>query len=205
MGYQIFTARKSQLTTMKNNAYADMMNKWVEQEHVADQKLAEMQDKDDKLSALNDTYNTQKSNVYKLYKGIDPSTVIEGSNKIVETQRNFDVFGEGKSAGDPGAVFDSEASQQHRATRELCDGKNQKETLEELKEKYEDEKADIERSYSINYQGLTDDETKIEKKIELLETHISEYTQEMSKAEQQEAQEIKTCNPNYNGAGGGQG
>ena len=49
MGYHIFMARKVQLTTLKNNAYADMMNTWVEQEHVADAKLNEMKDKNDKI------------------------------------------------------------------------------------------------------------------------------------------------------------
>ena len=60
MGYHIFMARKVQLTTMKNNAYADMMNEWIEQQHLADEELSLMTDKNAALSEKSSKYRADR-------------------------------------------------------------------------------------------------------------------------------------------------
>ena len=170
MGYHIFMARKCQLTTLKNNAYADMMNQWVAQEHVADQKLDAMETNSENLSAEYKNYSDTKDSIYEKYD------VKTSGHTLDETDASGDTY---------------------RAKRDA--------ELDKAKSDYEEAVNNLKSKYSINIQELSDEESSIEKKIQILETHISEYTQEMAKAEQQEATEIKTCIPNYNGAGGGQG
>ncbi len=174
MGYHIFMARKVQLTTLKNDAYAEMMNQWVAQEHIADQKLDEMQNNSDKLSQEYQNYSTLKDSIYEKY-----DSTIDGEFK-------------GKSLDDKDASGETYRDIRNRE-------------LQQAKDDYEQAVQKQKEEYSINIQKLSDEETAIEKQIQILETHISEYTEEMSKVEQQEATEIKICIPNYNGAGGGQG
>jgi len=196
MGYHIFMARKVQLTTLKNNAYAGMMNKWVAQEHVADEKLQAMQDKNDSIKVLNEKYDNDRDAVYEMFKGHDTGKAFEYS---------YDTDNEKFGTYDEDGKFNSEGYKQREAAKTLVDGKTMQQALDDIKSKYQNDRDEVEGDYSEDYQSLSDEESGIEKEIQILETHISEYTEEMSKVEQQEATEIKVCIPNYNGAGGGQG
>ncbi|MBR6163092.1 hypothetical protein IKQ26_04265 [bacterium] len=175
MGYHIFMARKVQLTTLKNDAYAGMMGAWIAQEHVADQKMDTMETKNENMAQEYKSYSALKDSIYDKYDTSKEGNVMDGGN-LDSTDANGEKF------------------------RDLRDRE-----LQQAKDDYEAKVEEYKGKYEEDIQQLSDDESAIEKEIQILETHISEYTEEMSKVEQQEATEIKVCIPNYNGAGGGQG
>ncbi len=205
MGYHIFMARKIQLTTMKNNAYKEMMNEWIQQTHLGDEEISLMSDKNTALSVEGKSYKSQRDAANEAY------------DKFCETKRAYNNYQ--AAAGDAAAQQDIADKYQQKYGQALNTttapqdpddafkqqfGVDYARYLNNLSDDYKDKKEQIENDYSVDYQILNDQETAIEQAIQVLETHISEYTQEMQKAEQQEATEIKTCIPNYNGAGGGQ-
>ncbi len=203
MGYHIFMARKVQLTSAKNNAYASMMNQWMEQEHVADQQISLMTERNTALQTYADSYQQDRDAANREYNNLlnQKATFDKYTRETdpTEKQRILDEFQNGDTTKqltdvDPDAEF-----------RNSHNGKSISDYLNDLADDYKEDKERYNNEYSVDYQLLTDQETRIEQAIQVLETHISEYTQEMQKVEQQEATEIKTCIPNYNGAGGGQG
>ena len=175
MGYHIFMARKVQLTTAKNNAYASMMNEWIQQTQLGNEEIRLMQDRN--------TTQIQYGNEYKAAKD--------------EIYANYNTWLEGEKAK-------KEADPTYTSEEYTVNGKNLRDLIQEQTDAYTDKKNALDGEYSVNYQLISDQENAIEQAIQVPETHISEYTEEMSKVESQEATEIKTCIPNYNGAGGGQ-
>lgn len=209
MGYHIFMARKVQLTSLKNSAYSSMMNQWIEQEHIADEQLSLMTERNDTLAANAETYKNDRDSAnreynnylqaHKAYQDYQKAETDEDKSKILEDYQKS-VKGEKNAPENLNEDVDPE-----EAFKETHDGKSLRDYLADLSDDYKEEKEKVDNEYSVDYQLLSDQENRIEQAIQVLETHISEYTEEMSKVEQQEATEIKVCIPNYNGAGGGQG
>lgn len=209
MGYHIFMARKVQLTSAKNNAYASMMNQWMAQEHVADEEISLMTDRNNTLQSYSETYRNDRDSANREYNNLlNAQKAIADYNKAGATPEEqaeaLQKYQEAK--GDNTATIDASTEvDPEQAFKDAHGGKSLNEYLNGLSDDYKDKKEQVDNEYSVDYQLLSDQENRIEQAIQILETHISEYTEEMSKVEQQEATEIKVCIPNYNGAGGGQG
>jgi len=210
MGYHIFMARKVQLTSAKNNAYASMMNQWMAQEHCADEEISLMTDRNNTLQSYSETYRNDRDAANREYNNYAKAQqALADYNKAGATaDEQADALARYQEAvGKNDATIDASTTVEdpEQAFKDAHGGKSLNDYLNDLSDDYKDKKEQVNNEYSVDYQLLSDQESRIEQAIQILETHISEYTEEMSKVEQQEATEIKVCIPNYNGAGGGQG